>query len=139
MSKEDELTSIKVLVVNPSLSAAELMAQILISFRSDVVKVASSPVDLEKIVQHWIPDLIICESIIFESENIDFREKIQQMPLLKNIPLILTISPPSNLNSIISKFQDKPNYLLHPFTVTELMEACDTVLLGGTYYHTGDS
>lgn len=110
----------KILLIDGDLSNLETVKEILIIYDYDVLTVKNVEEALY-VVEHWMPHLLLCDSLISEKDGNHFYHLIAKSSILSSVPTIfLSVNQDQNVlqNSVINQAD---YYVNKPFIIDELL------------------
>jgi len=124
----------QVLVIDDMRELEEMLKLFLGHQRDDCVIYARGGLEGLELAEQNPPQLIILDLMMPDLSGYDVFMRLQMMPKLKNVPVILlTVLPPQMVYPEAQKL-GIAGYVCKPFDFDELLLARDTVLRGETYY-----
>lgn len=116
-----------VYIVEDDIAIRELEAYALIN-NDFVVKELGDSNELFTALQERLPSMIILDIMLPQEDGLSILKKIRNIPLYKNIPVIMVTAKTSELDAVKGLDLGADDYITKPFGVMELVSRVKAVL-----------
>ena len=122
-----EIMEKTVYIVEDDIAIRELEAYALIN-NDFVVKELGDSNELFTALQERLPSMIILDIMLPQEDGLSILKKIRNIPLYKNIPVIMVTAKTSELDAVKGLDLGADDYITKPFGVMELVSRVKAVL-----------
>jgi len=117
----------KILLIEDDIQIREPLVQILELEQHEVVS-AENGKDAFKILQNFLPDLIITDILMPEMDGYEVLMKMRKTAQFKNVPVLVASAMAAPYQITTAKTFGADGYLTKPFSSTELFLEIDRIM-----------
>ncbi|HHP7231618.1 MAG TPA: PleD family two-component system response regulator [Xenococcaceae cyanobacterium] len=117
---------LKILVVDDTPSARELIASYLRKGGYDVIEANNGKEALEKALNS-LPDIVVTDVVMPEMNGFELCRSLKKNPATKNSRIVVCTSKNQDIDRLWGMKQGADIYLTKPFTEAEIMQAVQSV------------